>query len=66
MTTRRGSAINSACLRRKNDMRMVLYAETFLAITAFVYMSMVCLMNAEIHDTAVLAQPVSPAGEVAT
>jgi hypothetical protein len=52
-------------MRRNNDMRMVLYAETFLAITAFVYMSMVCLMNAELHDTAsveqVMAQPESPA-----
>jgi hypothetical protein len=50
-------------MRRNNDMRMVLYAETFLAITAFVYMSMVCLMNAEINETAgvvkVTAEPVS-------
>merc|ERR1719379_1232792 len=65
MTTRRGYSIDSTSMRRNNDMRMVLYAETFLAITAFVYMSMVCLMNAEMHDAAsvekVLAQPEAPA-----
>merc|ERR1719440_238572 len=45
---------------------MVLYAETFVAITAFVYMSMVCVMNAEIHDAAsvekvLAAEPAEPA-----
>jgi hypothetical protein len=49
-------------MRRYNDMRMVLYAETFLAITAFVYMSMVCLMNAEIHDPASVDKALGTSG----
>lgn len=37
-------------MRSSGALRMVIYAETFLAVTACVYMSMICMMHMELVE----------------